>query len=473
MFSQLIALIVFVALFAIGAMRGVHIGILMIAGAAGSGLFLADMTLDEVIGGFPLSIMVLLVGVTYLFAIAQSNGTIDRLIDTALTKVGRRAVLIPLVFFILTAGVSAMGSALAGLVMAPVGMQVARRYRVDFALVGLAIGFGLGAGGFAPTSLFGIVTYGTAHDAGIELSPLLLFTVAMLTYLVLLAAAYAMFGRSLTSGRHSSHEGDSRGEAAVGSAGAAHAHEDSARRASRGTASATAVAFGEGASDEAIFVESGTGEDDAAPLPPYTPIQILTVVCMAGLVASVIGIAAFGLDPDIGLLSFAFSAVLALADPKTAGTSVSRIDWSTVLLVGGIVTYVGVLETMGAVDLLGDAARAIGSPLVAAFVLCMIGGLVSAFASTTGILAALVPLALPLIADGGVPGWALIIALGLCASVVDVSPFSSTGATVVATAPTHAKERLTRILVKFGMSMVVIGPLLLVGGLVVPAMLFG
>jgi Na+/H+ antiporter NhaD/arsenite permease-like protein len=471
-FSQLIALIIFVALFAIGAIRGVHIGILMVAGAAGTGLFLADMTMEEVVGGFPLSILILLVGVTYLFAIAQSNGTIDRLIDTALTKVGRRALLIPLVFFILTAGVSAMGSALAGLVMAPVGMQVARRYRVDFALVGLAIGFGLGAGGFAPTSLFGIVTYGTAHDAGIELSPLLLFTAAMVTYLVLLAAAYAMFGRGLTAGRHRAEESDSRStSAALGPAGAL-AREDSTLRASRGTASATVVAFGEGGNDEALFAESGAGEDDA-PLPPYTPIQVLTVVCVAGLVASVIGIAAFGLDPDIGLLSFAFSAVLALADPKTAGTAVSRIDWSTVLLVGGIVTFVGVLQTMGAVDLLGDAARAIGSPLLAAFVLCIIGGLVSAFASTTGILAALVPLALPLIADGGVPGWALIIALGLCASVVDVSPFSSTGATVVATAPAHAKERLTRILVKFGLSMVIVGPILLVGGLVVPAMLFG
>lgn len=142
------------------------------------------------------------------------------------------------------------------------------------------------------------------------------------------------------------------------------------------------------------------------------------------------------------------------------------------LLVGGIITFVGVLQTMGAVDLLGEGAKAIGSPLVSALVLCMVGGLVSAFASTTGILAALVPLALPLIAAGGVPGWALIAALGVCSAVVDVSPFSTLGATVVATAPGEDKPRLTRILVKFGMSMVVIGPVVLVGGLVVPAMFF-
>ncbi|RAE88064.1 C4-dicarboxylate ABC transporter, partial [Burkholderia multivorans] len=52
------------------------------------------------------------------------------------------------------------------------------------------------------------------------------------------------------------------------------------------------------------------------------------------------------------------------------------------------------------------------------------------------------------------------------------SPFSTLGATVVATAPGEEKPRLTRILVKFGMSMVIIGPIVLVGGLVLPAMLF-
>ncbi len=200
--------------------------------------------------------------------------------------------------------------------------------------------------------------------------------------------------------------------------------------------------------------------------------QILTVVLMVGLIGSVVVLAALGQEPDIGLLCFLFGAILALVDPATGKAALPKIDWSTVLLVGGIITFVGVLQEMGAVDLLGDGAKAIGSPLLAAFVLCVVGGLVSAFASTTGILAALVPLALPLIEAGGVPGWALIAALGICSAVVDVSPFSTLGATVVATAPGEEKPRLTRILVKFGMSMVIIGPIVLVGGLVLPAMLF-
>lgn len=472
MLVQIIALLIFIALFAIGAIRGVQIGVLMLVGAAGTGLFLTDMTVDDIIAEFPLSIMILLAGVTYFFAIAQENGTVDKIIDWALEKVGSSAVLLPAVFFIITACIAAMGAPLAGLVMMPVGMQVARKYGVDFALMGLAICFAIGAGGFAPTSLYGIVTYSTAHDAGIDLSPFLLFGIAVGVYLVMLTVAYFMFGRKLF-GRKS----------AMAAAGSAHssAHADGMSEfgttgkgadstITRGSASATKVAFGEDDEDEALFDSSSSSASTESG--PFSFVQILTVILMVGLIGSVVVLAAIGKEPDIGLLCFLFGAILSLADPKTGKAALPKIDWSTVLLVGGIITFVGVLQTMGAVDLLGEGAKAIGSPLIAALVLCVVGGLVSAFASTTGILAALVPLALPLIAAGGVPGWALIAALGVCSAVVDVSPFSTLGATVVATVPQDHKARLTRILVKFGMSMVIIGPIVLVGGLVVPAMFF-
>lgn len=466
MLAQLIALGVFIALFAVGAVRGVHIGVLMLVGAAGTGLLLTDMTVEDIIAGFPLSIMVLLAGVTYFFAIAQENGTVDKIIDWALEKVGSSAVLLPFVFFVITAGIASMGAPLAGLVMMPVGMQVARKYHVDYALMGLAICFAIGAGGFAPTSLYGIVTYSTADDAGIGLSPFLLFAIAVIVYLLMLTVAYLMFGRRLFSRRKAAVSSRGGGAADSNSTTASAAEQ----RISRGGASATQVAFGEDDEDEALF-DSGTASAGSVSS-PFTAVQILTVVFMVGLIGTVVVLAALGQEPDIGLLCFLFGAVLALVDPRTGKAAIPKIDWSTVLLVGGIITFVGVLQEMGAVDLLGEGAKAIGSPLVAAFVLCAVGGLVSAFASTTGILAALVPLALPLIDAGGVPGWALIAALGICSAVVDVSPFSTLGATVVATAPTEEKARLTRILVKFGMSMVIIGPIVLVGGLVLPAMMF-
>ena len=460
MTAQIIALAIFIALFAMGAIRGVHIGVLMFAGAAGTALLLTDMPLDDVVAGFPLSIMVLLAGVTLFFAIAQLNGTIDKLIDRALAKVGSNALLLPLVFFVITGAIASMGAPLAGLVMMPVGMQVARRYGVDYALMGLSMCFAIGAGGFAPTSLYGIVTYSTAHGAGIELNPFLLFGIAVVTYLLMLAFSYFVWGRrpkgaNVTAAAH----------AAAGSEGSV---------LTRGGASTASVEFGEGDDDDARFsAEDASAQASPASTGPFTPEQIATVAAILVLLASVVVVAALGGDPDIGVLCFGLSAILLLLKPSRAKEAVVRIDWSTVLLVGGIITFVGVLETMGAVELLGDGAKALGSPLIAAFALCLVGGLVSAFASTTGILAALVPLALPLVADGSLPGWALIAALGVCSAVVDVSPFSTLGATVVATAPGEEKDRLTSVLMRFGMSMVVVGPVLLVGGLVVPAMIAG
>ena len=155
---QLLALAIFVGVFAVSAWRNAHLGVLMFAAACGVGLGLAGMPIDDIIDGFPVSILVLLVGVTYFFGIAHANGTIDRIIEVTLAKVGHRTVLLPVVFFLLTAGISAMGSPLGGLVMAPIGMMVADKRAIGPILMALSIGTGLSAGAFAPTSMFGIVT---------------------------------------------------------------------------------------------------------------------------------------------------------------------------------------------------------------------------------------------------------------------------------------------------------------------------
>jgi len=421
--SQLAALGMFVAVFAIAALRQVHLGVLMFAAACAVGVTLGGMPLRNVIGGFPVSIMILLVGVTYFFAIAQVNGTVDAVIKGVLSRVGHHVVALPLVFFMLAGGIAAMGSGMAGLVVAPMGLPIARRSGIDPMLMALSIGCGISAGAFAPTSLFGIVSYGTARQADIALNPLALFGVATVANLVLLIAAYLAFGGPALLHR---------------APGAPHAVP------TPGPVGATAT-FGRA--------------------------QRATLACMVGLVVAVLACVVNGIEPDIGVLTFMFGAVMALVDPASGRTAVSKIDWSTVLLVGGIVTFVGVLQTMGSVDMLGHMASTVSTPLISALVICVIGALVSAFASTTGILAALVPLALPLVASGELAGWALISALAVSASIVDVSPFSTVGATLIASAHEDERARMTSLLTRWGMSMVVLGPTALVGTLVLPGTL--
>jgi len=279
---------------------------------------------------------------------------------------------------------------------------------VDPMLMGVALNSGMSTGGFAPTSLFGIVTVSTARQAGIDLNPLTLLAASLIANLGLLLVAAWMFpGPGIAK---------SRNPAVEPAAAAAPAHSR------------------------------------------FAPHQVVTLICIVGLIFTVVTGFSLGYQPDLGVIAFGLGALLALMYPEAGAEGIRRIDWSTIFMVGGIVTFVGVLQRMDAVNLLGHAAMNVGTPLVAAFVICMIAGLVSAFASTAGILAALVPMAVPLATSGGVAGWALMSAMGVCASIVDASPFSTTGALIVASAAESERPRVKSLLMRWGLSMVVVGP---------------
>ena len=114
---------------------------------------------------------------------------------------------------------------------------------------------------------------------------------------------------------------------------------------------------------------------------------------------------------------------------------------------------------IGTIDYLGDSVGAIGVVLLGALAICYIGGFVSAFASTTGILGALIPLAVPFLERPEVSAIGLITALAISASVVDSSPFSTSGSLVVANAPEEHRELVFRRLLQWGFSMVALAPL--------------
>jgi Dicarboxylate carrier protein MatC N-terminus len=422
------AMAIFVAAFAIATMRGVHVGLLMFVAACAVGPGLAGMTLPQVIGGFPVAILILVAGVTFFFGIAQLNGTMDRVMNSLLAWTGGRPALMPLMFFGLAGLMAAMGSPQAGLATGPVGMSTARRARVDPVLMAIAINSGICAGAFAPTSLFGVITYRVAHEAGIDVSTFILLAVAFAANLVLLLIASTLFSKT----RH----------ATLTTAAAVSASPDVTPREETATAPAA-------------------DRQMPAPAGPLQRHQAVTLLCLIGLVPGIVGSTLAGFTVDIGVVLLGLGALLALLDPSLGARAFARIDWSTAFVVCGIVTYVGVLQKLDAVNLLGREAMTIGTPLLAALVICMIAALVSAFASTTGVLAALVPMAVPLASSGAVPGWALITTLGVSATIVDVSPYSNTGATLIASAPEEDRPRLRVLLMRWSMAMVVVGPLVL------------
>ena len=95
----------------------------------------------------------------------------------------------------------------------------------------------------------------------------------------------------------------------------------------------------------------------------------------------------------------------------------------------------------------------------------------SAFASTTGILGALIPLAVPFLLTGQVGAIGMIVALTVSSSVVDSSPFSTSGALVVAGAPAELRDTVFRRLMIWGLSMIAVGPVVSCALFVLPGVL--
>jgi di/tricarboxylate transporter len=121
---------------------------------------------------------------------------------------------------------------------------------------------------------------------------------------------------------------------------------------------------------------------------------------------------------------------------------------------------VTVLEKMGTIALVGDSVAGLGSPLLAALLLCFIGAVVSAFASSTAVLGSLIPLAVPLLQAGtGVNPVGFVGAMAVSSTIVDVSPFSTNGAIVLATAKGIDPQAFFRKLLGYGALVTVVAPI--------------
>ena len=97
---------------------------------------------------------------------------------------------------------------------------------------------------------------------------------------------------------------------------------------------------------------------------------------LVGIVVLIIVALAF--DVDVGFVALSIAAVLSLLMPAASKDAVNKIAWPTVLLICGVVTYVSLLETLGSIDWMGEQVAQIGAPLLAALLICYVGGAVCA-----------------------------------------------------------------------------------------------
>src|SRR5919106_5112261 len=119
-----------------------NVGVLALALAWIVGVFIGGMPVNSVMAGFPSQLFLTLTGVTLLFTAAQCNGTLDRLAHHAVRSCRGNRGVIPIMFFLLAAGLASMGPgniATAALV-APMAMATANRVGIPLFLMAIMVG---------------------------------------------------------------------------------------------------------------------------------------------------------------------------------------------------------------------------------------------------------------------------------------------------------------------------------------------
>ncbi|MEU0614685.1 SLC13 family permease [Streptomyces albogriseolus] len=433
MSPELLSVLVLAVVFVIATTRSVNMGALAFAAAFGVGTLVADLDADGVFAGFPGDLFVVLVGVTYLFALARANGTTDWLVHAAVRMVRGRVALIPWVMFALTGALTAIGavSPAAVAIVAPIALSFAVRYGISPLLMGAMVVHGAQAGGFSPISIYGSIVNGIVEREKLPGSEITLFLASLLANLAIAAVVFAVCG-----GPKLWRQGT------VAEPVAPSAKEDDEPG---GGGGAGTRGSGGGGGTRTAPVSTLSRTDAPAVAVPLTAPVTATLVCLAALVVAVLGF-----DLDAGLTAITLAVLLSTVWPADSRRAVTEIAWPTVLLICGVLTYVGVLDEMGTITWAGEGVGGIGVPLLAAVLLCYIGAIVSAFASSVGIMGALIPLAVPFLAQGEIGAVGMVAALAVSATVVDVSPFSTNGALVLAAAPDVDRERFFRQLMTYG-----------------------
>jgi Na+/H+ antiporter NhaD/arsenite permease-like protein len=447
---SIIAFLVLVAAFAIGSFTKINAGLLATVAAFGVGTLLAGMSIKDVIGQFPAGLFFILVGATLLFAIVRINGTIDLLAYWAERLAGDRKILVPILMFLLTAALASAGAftPAAIAIVAPVGLALGMRFGISTLAMGLVIVQGANAGAFSPVNPFGVLANKMLDGAGASDGSFKLYAYCFVFNAILAAIAYvlvqAIMKRRMAKAEARLQAGETGGAKHDGGAAAPAVSSASAPSGS-GTAVLTAPA------QTVVAAGTKTRPEKVA----ATPMRILTLVGIASLLVltTVLGI-------DVGVASLVIAAVLIVLDSNVQKPAVESMPWSAIILVTGIVTYVGMLEKMGALKELQEGIAGLGNSSLAALITSYVVAIVSAFASTTGTLGVISPVVAPIAMDPLLTPIGVVTAIAISSSVVDVSPMSTSGALLMASAQPKDERMFFRALLLWAIAMIGVVPLL-------------
>ncbi|WP_453996681.1 SLC13 family permease [Bacillus nitroreducens] len=407
---ELISILILLLMFIIGSVLPINIGLLGFIASFIVGSIIAGMEINDIFAGYPGNLFILLAGVTFFFGIVQNNGTIDLITKWGMKLVRGNIGMMPWVMFAITLLLASIGTQATACVMiiAPIALRIAAKNNINPVMMGSLVVIASTAGAFSPLNLFGLIVKGVMETSAIPHEPVLLFiNTTLFSTLAAIIVYVAMGGISLLKNK----------------------------MASQAYAAAT--------------LEEGVASEEVT----LTWYRAMTLLGIGALI-----VMALVLEMDMGFSALLVGFVLTLMAPKQNAKVIGTLPWTAIFMISGIVTYVSVLKSIGALDYMTDLIASVESPYIASLAASYVGGIISAFASTTGFLAAIIPLAAPILQDPAVSSVGVIAAISIASSIVDLSPFSTSGALLVANAQGMSeREYYTKLLTVAGF-IVVLGP---------------
>ena len=401
--ASLIALLIAIAL---SLTSRINVGVVAMVFAWVIGTAVAGLKPDQVAAGFPSALFLTLTGVTLLFALAETNGTLERLANRAVLLARGNARVIPILFFVIAFVLSSIGPGAISTValLIPLAMAIGIRAGVRPFLTALMVANGANAGNLSPISAIGVVANAKMAEAGLSGHAGKVWLASFLAHALVSAVAYVVLAR------------------------------------------------------QRQLAGSATTANTATPVVELTRRHWATIATIG---VWIVGVVVFKLN--VGMAAFAAAAVLVLARVADEQSAVRQVPWGVIVMVCGVTVLIALLERTGGMELFTTMLARLASPATVNGVVAFVTGLISSWSSTVGVV---LPVFLPAVPSlvakvGGGDPLAVALSITVGGSMVDVSPLSTLGALCVAAVadPTEGR-RLFRQLLVWGLSMSVVGALL-------------
>ena len=416
--------------------ENLNVGFLSIALAIIVGGIWVNLGAVKVLNAFPLNLFMILVGVTFLFGLASTNGTMEKVAAYSLRACRGQAAWLPLIVYLLVTFLTTIGpgNIAATALVAPIAMAIAARVGISaFLMTLLVVGASNGAA-FSPFAPTGIVSNGLIAKMAPQLPAILEhWSLDQLAWKIHFNSTYCQgiinIGGFLIMGGWS-------------------------------------------------WIRSKRNQtldiDELAPRPDRFTLKQWYTLTAIGLLILLVILPALpflkGLFPrpllnimaNVGSVAFILAAILMILGAGDSKAAVQAMPWSVIMLVCGVTVLIDVMDRAGGLSAMVKMIGATSGPVTVTFWLGLWTGVISAYSSSSGVV---MPMFLPLVPGlakevAGADVIAMISSINIGSHLVDTSPLSTLGALCIACAGEHEnKQRLFRNLLIWGLSMSIVGAL--------------